>query len=179
MSKKSFNEKLKEIVESTAKKTKGGFMKPTFSRRMYTKVNTALVNDPDYTFETYQIKNGEPVKNVIKPAEELREKFLGRILADAKMDKNDIAKFVKDYEFTESQIEPLYDVATATMMEYMNAGKTFRFPSTKDFNASISIRNVEPSVYENKTRGIKVKRGAHKSLVKKSSCPAWLKQKVK
>lgn len=179
MSKMSFSQKLKEIVEATAKKTKGGKMKPTFSRRMYTKVNTALLNDPDYEMDTIQIKNGKPEKKPVKPSLEFREKFLGRILADAKMDKVDIAKMVKDYEFTESEVETLYDVNTAAMMEFMNAGKTFRFPSTKDFNANISIKNVKPSVYENKARGIKVKRAAHKSLVKKSSCPAWLKEKVK
>lgn len=175
MSKKTFSEKLNEIVSGVSGKTKGGKMKPTFSRKMFADVLTAMVNDSDYELETVQLKDGKPAFTKTKPVEDFRTKLITPILEKAEMDKADIEKFVDSYEFNSKQLDPMYDVFTSAMYEYMKAGKSFRMPTRKDFKASISIRNVEPSIYENAARGIKVQREAYESLVKKSSCPDWKK----
>lgn len=175
---KSFSEKLNEIVGATASKTKGGKMKPTFSKKMFAEVTNALLNDPDYEVTTVQSKGDGFERITSKPVKEFREKLLQPILAEVKMDSADAAKFIENYEFTKGQTEMFYDVASAAITEYMKAGKTFRFPSTEDFTGSISIRHNEPSVYEHKTTGAKIQRGAYDSIVKKSNCPPWKKTKL-
>lgn len=178
MAKKSFKERLDEIVSTAKSKSKDGKMKGTFSRRMYNEVVNAMVNDPDYTFTTVQLKGGKPEEFVMTPVKDFREKLLTPILNEVRMDSEDQKKFIEGYEFTKGQTEAFYDIATASMEEYMNLGKTFRFPSTKDFSAAISVRNMPESVYTNNRTGNKTKRKAHRALVKKSSCPSWLKEKM-
>ena len=178
MSKKTFSEALKEIVSDVSSKTKGGKMKPTFSKKMFNDVVNALVNDPDYEMTTVQLKDGKPESKVTTPVATFREKLLTPILEEVKMDRDDITKFVKDYQFSTKQTDTMYDVISSAIYEYMKAGKTFRFPTKEDFNAAISIRKVESSMYINEKRGIKIKRDAYNSLIKKSSCPLWKKTPV-
>lgn len=178
MAKKSFKERLDEIVATAKSKSKDGELKTTFSRRMYNDVVNAMVNDPDYTFNTIQTKNGKVEEVASTPVKEFREKMLTPILNEVRMDAEDQKKFIENYEFTKGQTDAIYDVATASMEEYMALGKTFRFPSTKDFTAAISVRNMPESVYTNPKTGNKTKRKAHRALVKKSSCPNWLKEKM-
>lgn len=179
MSKKTFYEKLNDIVGATSSKTKGGKMKPTFSKKMFGEVVNAMVNSPDYEMKVVQMKDEKPVTVVTTPVKTFREKLLQPILAEVRMDSADAAKFIENYEFSKSQTEAFYDVATCAIYEYMNTGKTFRFPSNEKFNASISLREVAPSVYENAKRNLKIEREAYQSLIKKSSCPAWKKHPVK
>lgn len=179
MSKKTFSEKLNEIVSNVSSKTKGGKMKPTFSKKMFSDVVNALVNDDEYVMETVQLKDGKPVNVVSTPVKEFRTKLLTPILEEVKMDRADIDKFIENYEFSPKQTEAMYDVMTSAIYEYMKVGKTFRFPSKNEFTASISLRKVEPSIYENEKRGIKVQRGEYLSLIKKSSCPQWRKTPLK
>lgn len=178
MAKKTFREKLDEIVTTAKSKSKDGKLKSTFSRRMFNEVVNAMVNDPDYTFTTVQLKNGKAEEVATTPVKEFREKMLTPILNEVRMDPEDQKKFVENYEFTKGQTDAMYDVTTAAIEEYMGIGKTFRFPSTKDFSAAISIRKMGESTYTNPRTGNKTKRGAHRALVKKSSCPTWLKEKM-
>ena len=61
---------------------------------------------------------------------------------------------------------------------YINTGKKFNMLSRKDFIGSIGIKHNEESVVENHIHGTKTKRGAYKSLTKKSGTPSWLKEKL-
>ena len=95
MGKKSFREKLNDIVSTTVEKTKDKKMKSTFSRKMYNEVVTALVNDPDYEMETVQVKKNLPTAVVTKPVRAFREKLLNPILADLKVDSEDAKKYIE------------------------------------------------------------------------------------
>lgn len=178
MGKKSFREKLNQIVTTTVEKTKDKKMKSTFSRKMYNEVVTALVNDPDYEMETVQVKNNVPTAVVTKPVRAFREKLLSPILADLKVDNEDAKKYIENYEFTKSQTENFYDLACSSIYEYMKIGKTFRLPSKEDFVAAISIRKMEPKLYVNTRTGKKSQREGYDSLVKKSVCPLWKRHEV-
>ena len=178
MAKKSFKERLNEIVSSTAGNTKDGKMKATFSRRMYNDIVNAMVNDEDYEVENAQFKGGELVVTKSTPMKTFRTKLLNPILTEIKMDPSDAEKFIKDYEFTKGQTDGFYDLACASIMEYMGTGKSFRFPNKKDFVAAISLREMPESIYTNPNNGNKTKREGFVTLVKKSTCPAWKRHKM-
>lgn len=178
MAKKTFKERLDEIVATAKSKSKDGELKSTFSRRMFNDVVNAMVNDPEYKFTTVQFKGGKTEEVELTPSKDFREKLLTPILNEVKMDSEDQKQFIEKYEFSKSQTDSIYDVATTAMEEYMALGKTFRFPNGKDFSAAISVRDMAESVYTNPKTGNKTKRKAHRALVKKSSCPAWLKERM-
>ena len=94
MAKKSFKERLDEIVSTAKSKSKDGKMKGTFSRRMYNEVVNAMVNDPDYIFTTVQLKGGKPEEFVMTPVKDFREKLLTPILNEVRMDSEDQKKFI-------------------------------------------------------------------------------------
>ena len=174
---KTFDERMKEIAGRG--KTKGGKKKTGHSRTTFNEVVNILVNSPDYEQVTVQMKGDKPITTKTPVVENFREKLLTPILNDVKMDKEDQKEYIKKYNFTRSQTDGIYDIATAAIYEYMEkTGRSFRFPNTEDFNATIKLRENPASVYENKKTGVKVKRDAFTSLVKKSSCPAWKKHKV-
>lgn len=178
MAKKSFNERLNEIVNTTVSNTKDGKMKATFSRRMYNDIVNAMVNDENYEVENVQFKGGELVVTKSTPMKEFRTKLIGPILSEIRMDPLDAEKFIKNYEFTKGQTDGFYDLACSSIMEYMKTGKSFRFPNKKDFVAAISLREMPESVYVNPNNGNKTKREGFVTLVKKSTCPVWKRHKM-
>lgn len=176
---KSFSEKMKEITTAAIKKSKDGKIKAMYSQKAFNEVTNALVNDPKYVITIVKMKNGKYEEIKETPVHEFREKLLKPLLSEFKVDAQDQKAMIDGYQFTKAQTEGMYGLFTAAAYEYMKMGKTFKFPSTPDFNASIKLRHMPASVYENKTTKVKVKRDAYTGLVKKSSCPAWKKHKVK
>lgn len=183
---KSFSEKMKEIKDSAVKKSKDGKIKAMYSQKAFNEVTNALVNDPNYSITTVKMKNGKYTEVVETPVREFREKLLKPLLAELKVDAQDQKSMIENYQFTKAQTEGFYGVTAAAIYEYMKMGKTYKFPSTKDFNASIKLREMPASKYESnrvdaktgKKVAVKVKRDAYTGLVKKSSCPAWKKHKI-
>lgn len=175
---KKFSEKLNEIIKDTTSKTKDGKMKKVFSRKFYNEVANALVNDPDYEFESVQMKGGKPEPVVSKPSKAFREKLLKPIVGEF-IDSADAEKYINEYQFTRSQTDALYDLGMAINIEMMRSGKTLRFPSQKDFIASIEMRELPESVYTNRQNGAKTKKKACMQLIKHSTTPPWLKEKLK
>ncbi len=174
---KKFSDRLNEIIKDTTSKTKDGKMKKVFSRKFYNEVANALTNDPDYEFESVQMKAGKPETVVSKPSKAFREKLLKPIITEF-IDSADAEKYINEYQFTRSQTDVLYDLGMAINMEMMRSGKTLRFPSQKDFTASIEMREMPETIYENKQTGAKTKKKKCMQLIKHSTTPAWLKEKL-
>ena len=178
MSKKTFSERLNEIVKAAKANSKDGSVKTSFSRKFYDDVACAVLNDPDYEFEEVRVRNGKPTVLTIKPSKAFREKIIAPILSTMNVDNDDVKRFVDDYQFSQAQAATIYDISSAINWEYMNTGKILRLPSKPDFVGSINVRNIDESVYENKKTGVKTKRKAHKALLKRSTTPSWCKEKM-
>ena len=178
MAKKTFSERLNEIVEEAKSSSKDGTVKSSFSRKFYNDVACAVLNDPDYEFDEIRIRNGKPTKITSTPSREFRERIIAPILSTMDVDNDDIKKFVQDYEFTQAQAATIYDLASAINWEYMNTGKILRLPSKETFVGSINLKDIDESIYENKKTGVKTKRKAHKALLKRSTTPSWCKERL-
>ena len=176
MAKKAFSKRIKEIMDGV-KKTKDGKINSSFSRKFYDDVAGAVLNDPDYEFEEYKVRNGKPVATVTKPSRVFRDKVLYPIAKGFGIDDADAKKFSDDYEFTNTQAGTMYDLMAAINWEYMNSGKILRLPSKKDFVGSINITDAPADVYTNEHLGVRVKRNGHKVLQKRSNTPPWCKEK--
>lgn len=170
---------LKALEERNEERKKDGKrLVSTFSRRDFDQLAMITLNDPDYQTEVCSIKNGELHENTIEPVKDFRLKFLKPIFLDCKLDKEDAEAKAKNYKFTKSQAETLYPLINDMIYNYINTGKKFNMLSRKDFIGSIGIKHNEESVVENHIHGTKTKRGAYKSLTKKSGTPSWLKEKL-
>lgn len=178
MPKKSFLDRIDEIVKTAKAASKDGELKTSFSRRFYDDVAGAIMNDPDYETKDIKVRQGKPTEIIRKPSKEFREKMFTPILNTFNVDSEDAKKFINEYEFTQAQAATMYDMMAAINWEYMKTGKILRLPSKKDFVGSINLRDVEESVYENKKTGVKTKRKAHRALLKRSNTPPWCKEKM-
>lgn len=179
MAKKTFTQRLDEIMKGAKKASKDGTIKSSFSRKFYDDIAGAVMNDPDYEFDEVKMKGGEAVVVKSKPTKEFREKLFTPLMKSFNVDAEDAQKFIQDYQFTPAQASTMYNLMAAINWEYMKTGKILRLPSKEDFVGSINIREVEESVYENKKTGIKVRRKPHKVLLKRSNTPAWKKERIK
>jgi len=174
---KSFSKAIAEIVQENTVKTKDGKMKKVFSRKFYNDVANAMLNDPDYEFPTVSMKDGKPVETKIKPVQAFRERIIQPIAQEAGMDQTDAKKFAEEYQFNKAQSATFYDLGMAMNVENMRCGKALRFPSQMDLVASVSLRELPDTTYVNKN-GVKTHKKKCLQLVKRSTTPAWLKQKV-
>lgn len=170
-----------EKISSNVSVTKSGKPKKTFSRTDFDSLVKALINSPDYKATYYGTKNGEVVTKDVYPVKKLRES-LKQILIEHGVDAQEAAKFVTDYKFT--KVDGMYEFMAEAIYKYMCAGKKFDFPTTEDFKASISIKDVEENEgtyrsIKNPSEKFKIKTKKHKILEKKSKAPDWLKKKFK
>ena len=179
MAKKTFTERLDEIVKNAKKASKDGNIKSSFSKKFYDDVAGAVMNDPEYEFDEIKMKNGEATVVKSKPTKEFREKLFTPIMKSFNVDSEDAQKFIEDYQFTPAQVSTMYGLMSAINWEYMKTGKILRLPSKEDFVGSVNIREVPETMYENKKTGVKVRREAHKVLLKRSNTPAWKKERIK
>ena len=175
---KPFSKAVAEIIKDTTAKTKDGKMKKTFSRKFWNDVANAMMNDPDYEFPGVTMKDGEAVETKTKPVQAFREKIIQPIAQEAGMDQTDAKKFAEEYQFNKAQSATVYDLSMAIDIENMRCGKALRVPRQKEWVATISVRDMPESTYENPPTGVKTKKKACKQLVKRSTTPAWLKQKI-
>ena len=82
----------------------------------------------------------------------------------------------------------LYEFVADAIYEYMAAGNQFDFLPTEDFKGSISLKDVAEvtktsEAFSPKDRSslgmYKTTKKAHKELAVKSSCPSFLKNRIK
>lgn len=171
---------INEIKESV-KTSKNGKPVKSFSRSLFDKLANAIVNDPDYSYEVYSVRGGKVETKSVKPAE-LYRAGLKIILQDFGVDKQEAAKIL-DTAYQIPSAKGIYELAAASIYEYIDAGKSFAFPTRENFTGSISLSDVAESItthrnIQNPSETFKVKQKAHKRLEKKSKTAAWLKSRV-
>lgn len=177
---KKFKEVKDGIIADLTYSKKGKIVK-TFSRSAYDDLLKGLLNEAEYETTTVKFKNGELVKETVKPVEKFRKGFLKKVLLEAGVDKHEVENLIQTYEFT--NVDGFYDVICESLYQYMDAGKRFTFPNKEDFQGSLVINEIEEQTKDRRVvRGdgtVTIKSEKHKSLrVKGGGCPKWLKKKL-
>lgn len=181
---------VKEVLDQIAAKEKNGKVQLNrFNKKNFTILMTAMANDPSFKVEVAKTKNGEleGVDEVLV-SKGFRE-FCKKIAEKSGVDKTESARILSDsFEFSQSDLQGLYEFFASAVYEYMNAGNRFDFLPTKDFKASISIKEVPEttktqeafSPQDRKPLGTyKTTKKAHKELSVKTGCPTFLKHREK
>ena len=160
-----------------------------FNKKNFTTLMTAMANDPDFSAKVVKVKNSEidSVENVMV-SQGFRE-FCKKIVEKAGVDKKESAIVLTSaFEFSNSDLNGLYEFFADAVYEYMAAGNQFDFLPTEDFKGSISLKNVDEVVktaeaFSPKDRSslgvYTTTKKAHKELAVKSSCPSFLKNRIK
>ena len=179
---KSFSEVYNEIRDAAKSNSA-----TTWSKSDFDKLFRAFLNDYGYKTQVASTKNGELVTSEIEPVKQFRDTVITKLLVDAGLDKSEAAKIAAEYEFT--KMDGLYEIISEIIYNYMKAGKKFNFINKEDFNASLTLKDVEETVSEYKTikkkdsdepvKTFKVETKAHTVLKAKSKAPKWLKKKFK
>ena len=178
------------LASMTAKEGKNG--NPVinrFNKKNFTSLMTAMANDPEFTAKVVKVKNNEidSVEEVMV-SKGFRE-FCRKIVEKAGVDKKESAIVLTPaFEFSNSDLNGLYEFFAEAVYEYMAAGNQFDFLPTEDFKGSISLKNVAEvtktaEAFSPKDRSslgtYKTTKKAHKELAVKSSCPSFLKSRIK
>lgn len=181
---KTFKE-VKAELKANVKRGKNGNIIHSFSKTDFNELINALINDVDYQMETVKIVDGQLTDFSAPIVKEVREKLLIPVLMKAGVDRNEATEIASTFRYSNSQTTCLYDFIADALYQYMDAGKKFNFPNRYDFNGSIHLKDVEEEVVERDVRDIKdhrtiighkkEKRNSHKTIVKKSSCPLWMR----
>ena len=187
MAKKTVEE---AIASMQAKEGKNG--KPVinrFNKKNFTSLMTAMANDPDFTAKVVKVKNDEisSIEDVMV-SQGFRE-FCKKVVEKAGVDKKESAVVLtSSFEFSEADLSGLYEFFADAVYEYMAAGNQFDFLPTEDFKGSISLKNVDEvtktseafSPKDRSSLGVyQTTKKAHKELAVKSSCPSFLKNRIK
>ena len=184
MASKTFKE-AKENLSKNIKRGKNGNKIRSFSRTDFNDMINAMLNDPSYEMESVKVVDGE-LTNVTTPViRDLREKLIVPILTEAGVEKSEAQRIASEYHFKSNQTSMMYEFIADAIYQYMDADKKFNFPNRKTFTGSIYLKDIEEQTVERDIRDIhdhktivghkKEKRAAHKTIVKKSTCPTWLR----
>ena len=180
---KTVKETIAEIKKLNDEKRKnGGRVVSTFSRKGYSEMLRATLNDVDYESKKCTAVLGadgkfKVVTETSKPVKDFREKVLFNIFSET-MDKEDAKEKCKTYKFTQADVDTMYPIISDSIYNYMETGKRFTFIPKEDFVGSIYIKENPETVVANSLTKTKTKKGAFKSLGKKSGTPSWLKTKI-
>ena len=178
------------LASMKAKEGKGG--KPIinrFSKKNFNTLIAAIANNPEFKAKVVKVKNNEVVDVEDVMVTEGFRKFCKKIIEKAGVDKkeSDIV-LTSDFQFSTADFEGMYEFIAAAIYEYIAAGNQFDFLPTEDFKGGISLKDVgevtkTAEAFSPKDRSslgtYKTTKKAHKELVVKSSCPSFLKNRVK
>lgn len=180
-------EDMKAVVDGNGKVKLNRFSKKKFSDLL-----TALANDDTFVTKVARGVNGgtEAVIEEVAVTKDFR-KWLKKQIEKCGVDKMESEKVLNTSEFVIDDMSPFYDFFTTAMVEYMNAGNYFQFPTRPDFEATLSTKHVEKKsvTKDSFTPGKKEDRqflgtftthyGEHVEMKVSSSCPKFLKKKEK
>ena len=175
---KSYIELVNEVKEELAN---GG--KRSFSRELFNDLTAAYLNDIGNTTTIAKTKNGELVEEEINVPLDFR-KMVMKILLDFGVDKQEAERILtNDYQFRD--VSAIYEVASETILNYVDTGKKFNFIAKPDLQCSLLIEDYEEEVKMTKRPGAddsearEVLYKKHRKLKAQSTCPDWLKDVIK
>ena len=159
-----------------------------FSKNAFDTWMNAAINDVDFVNEVADIEKGEATgTHSVKVTYAFRE-WLRGIVESFGVDSAESAKILTP-EFEIKNVKGLYDFFTAVVYKYMEAGNFFQFPDKVNFRGSIYIKDYPNEVVseqesKNPRTGevlgkYSITKKPHSTLMAKSSCPDWCKNREK
>ena len=181
--KNKFNEVWDLLSEENKEITKGKKVKNVpFSKKKKTVMTQALLNDVDYEVDIIKTKDGAFETETVKPIEEFRKQFIGKVLIDNGIDKAQAETAVKEYQYSQKQCEAFYPVQMEDAEQFMRAGYALKFMDKPDFSAAIKMSEVPDRVITGKVpntdKVTKTHEKEHLILTKKSGTPKCCKEKL-
>ena len=178
---------LESIRPNPAVKDNGKTNHNRFSKKAFNELLTAMVNDPNFTTDFAVSAKGE-----LKSVEEIRvtegfRKWLQKVVEIAGIDKAESA-VVLSKDFVIPNMDGLYELFTTAMYEYMKNGSRFDMIPKKDFKASFAMNKKAPKTKTgtllNPSTGevlgtYSTDMAEHWEASVKSSCPNWMKKRMK
>lgn len=169
-----------EIVAEVKEEMKGG--KRTFNKELFTDLATAYLNDVNHVTDVVKTKNGELVHEDVNVPLNFR-KAVKQVLLDFGVDKQE-AEVIMTNEYQFKNLDCIYEVASETIMNYIDTGKKFTFLPKEDCTASLLLDEYEEEVKYNKNpkdpeavaKPTLYKK--HRKVKVESTCPAWLRELV-
>lgn len=160
-----------------------------FSKKKFNKLVKAILNDTGFMEKVAVIKDKKVVEVKEVAATQEFRKFLKKVLEKAGIDKAE-SEMVLDPAFTIDNVDGIYEFIATVIYEFMDTHNKFALFPKEDFDASsIYIKNIEagettPREARNPSTGetmgkFKSQYKAHKQLGVQSSCPDWLKTRIK
>lgn len=179
---------VKEVLDEIAatRKENGSFNYNRFNKKNFEKLMKAMLNDPNFKTEVAKVKKDELEIEEIEVSKEFR-KFCKRIIEKAGVDKAESERILSE-EFTFDNVSGLYEFFATAVYLYIEKGNRWDFIPKKDFKGSICLKEVGESSKTAEARSpqtgeslgtFKTTKKSHKVLSVKSSCPKYLKDRVK
>lgn len=167
---------LKEVGEGSAR----------FSKATFGKLLTAIANEPGFTAQVAEIKNGEFAGYTEVAVGEKFRSWVRKVVEKAGVDTTESAVVLSD-GFVIPNCDWMYDLFAEAMYLYMVNGGTFNMPKKEDFEGSLKIATVAAieSEKEIKKPGgesmgtFLVKDKEYKKLVASSGIPKYLRERIK
>ena len=159
-----------------------------FNKKTFNKLMTAIANDIDFTTEVVTSSKGEiKSKEQLKVTEGFR-KWVQKVVEAAGIDPKESA-FVLSDDFKIKDTDGLYEFFAAVVWEFLDSGNRFNLLDKEDFNGSLYLKEQkESSVLKKDVKhpisgevlgDFITTTKAHKTLGVKSTCPKWLKDRIK
>lgn len=171
---------MKKLLETINKVKEQGSTRP--SQEAVVEVTKAYLNSQDYEMEMLKTVNGEPVVEKVTPVKDFRE-VLGGIMTKAGLDKEDAAKFAKEYEFKGTEAKVFAPLANGLILSNLQTGKAYVLANSPELNATLKIKDIGASTKENRNpktgETIVSKYDEHQRIGVKSTTPASKKHRVK
>lgn len=174
---------VKDVLAEVSNEGEGG----RFSKKAFSKLLTAMANDPDFTAEVANIKKGEFLGyEEIAIGSEFRD-WVKKVVEKAGLDSADSA-VVTGADFKIPNMDWMYDFFAEAMWMYLEAGCRFDLHKKEDFKGSLSISNVAAVKERKEVRkpGTKESLGLfdvdqkpYRKLVASSGCPSYLRKRIK
>lgn len=179
---------VKEVLEemTAGRKTDGSFNYNRFNKKNFNKLMKTMLNDPNFKTEVVKAKKDDLEIEEIEVSKEFR-KFCKKIIEKAGVDKAESERILSE-EFTFDNVDGLYEFFATALYLYIEKGNKFDLLPKKDFKGSICLKEVKKSSKTKSARSPKTgeylgdfetTKEEHKVLSVKSSCPSYLKKRVK
>lgn len=182
---RSVDEVMKDITVTP--NVNGKTVLAKFSKDKFNALMRAMFNDPNFTTKRAVVKSGE-LANVEEVAVTKGfRKFIKHALEQYGVDSAESEK-VMSSDFTVDNVDGLYEFFATALYEYIDAGNKFDLIPKEDFKGSICLKDRPETTkvvdtYQPKTREhlgtYEVTKKKHKVLSVKSSCPKYLRKRMK
>lgn len=150
-------------------------------------VMQALMNDRDYEVEVFK-KNGN--NEMFAPGREFRGMITNIVAGTTKMNHDEAANLVENYEFKRDQAQTMVDVNKEFILSYLETGRKFKLGGRRDSNVSLIKKEFEPGLRRYPTRiglnpsgdpimgASEIWVSGYSGIKASSPCPNWIpKQK--